>query len=134
MPIPQQLLQTLDPNKGLSGEQSFTQETSDPVASQEAAYRDVQNFIASVQQMNTQGAENKNIIEQARISTIKKAIELLQAAGVNPADPASLQGYLAELEQQSPDLAEMARNALDMIFSDQESQEPQEPQEPQPMT
>lgn len=86
------------------------------IDSSEALLQRIRDFNASANQLDTQIVMNKQISESERVSTIIKALEILQSLGVNPSNPQSIAKYLMKLEEENPDMAEIAKQTLYGIF------------------
>lgn len=76
----------------------------------------IQGFNENANQLQTQIIMNKQIGESDRVAMIVKALEILQTLGVNPADPQAIAKFLMKLEEENPDMAEMAKKTLYGIF------------------
>lgn len=99
----------------------MTEPARDPVAPPsedpfEALLQRIRDFNDSANQLSTQQVMNQRISESEKVSTIIKAFEVLQSLGVNPSNPQSIAKYLMKLEEENPDMAEMAKKTLYGIF------------------
>lgn len=85
----------------------------------EALLQRIEDFNNSANQLQTQITMNKQISESEQSSTIIRALEILQSLGVNVSDPQSIAKYLMKLEEENPDMAEIAKKTLYGIFGGQ---------------
>jgi len=88
-------------------------EAGDP---HEVLLQRIQDLNNSANQLQTQITMNKQIGESEQASVIIRALEILQTLGVNVNDPQSIAKYLMKLEEENPDMAEMAKKTLYGIF------------------
>lgn len=98
----------------------FEQNPSTPEAAQptaESVQEMIQDFMAQANQARTQAVQSNAEMQSASIDGVKRLLSMLESAGVNPADPQSLQAFIQKLEETEPDAAELFASALNTIFS-----------------
>lgn len=107
----------MDPNAGPEGA-----DPSLPPMTPENIQELIRQFGDSANKSQTQILQSRAEMEGMGIDAKRKAMELLQSAGVNLSDPESFNNYIAQVEEADPDAAEMMKTALDSIFSDGQAQ------------
>lgn len=81
----------------------------DQVAELKGMFQDVQNKNA---QLSGKEIINRNQVSLMRKDVLSKLFQVLQDAGVDPANPESVRGFLQSLEEQDPDLFEIFMTAF----------------------
>ena len=69
--------------------------------------------VAELDKMEQGGSGN---IEKAREEALGKVYAMMESMGVDPSNIESVRGFMAQLEEEDPDLAELFTNAFDKLL------------------
>ncbi len=80
----------------------------------------------------------KNKIEQSRVQTLRRALDMLRRSGIDPNDPEQIRGFMDKLAQLDPDLLALFEGSMNSLLSGEnfdvsqvpETQAPIEEQQP----
>lgn len=89
--------------------------------SQEEMRNNLSELMNGVQskysELNSEVFSNKNAADSTRQETIREALEMLQAAGVDLNDPESINQFMQRLNEMNPDLFMLFEDALNKILA-----------------
>lgn len=74
----------------------------------------------------------KNKIEQARVQTLRRALDMLKRSGIDPNDPEQIREFMDKLNQLDPDLLALFEGSMNNLLSGEQSDLSQVPEGQQP--
>lgn len=62
----------------------------------------------------------KNKIEQSRVQTLRRALDMLRRGGIDPNDPEQIRDFMDKLAQLDPDLLALFEGSMNSLLSGEE--------------
>ena len=113
----------LNINGGMRG--NFANQETDPRKIE--LMSELEKVKARERTLNSKSIMEDNRVKEIKIKFIQKLFEIMQEAGVDPNDTASINAFLQELETADPDLRELFEFAFDNLTREEAEESNEKP-------